>query len=43
LIINWSKNAHFKDQVMKFKLIQKEDEGPIFEGPDNLSIYPDYY
>jgi hypothetical protein len=43
LIINWSKNAHFKEQVMKFKLIQKEDEGPIFEGPDNLSIYPDYY
>ena len=43
LIINWSKNTRFKQQVMKFKLTQKEDEMPGFEGPNELSIYPDYY
>lgn len=43
MIINWSKNTRFKEQVMKFKLTQKEDEMPSFEGPDKLSIYPDYY
>lgn len=43
LIINWSKNTRFKQQVMKFKLTQKEDEMPGFDGPNELSIYPDYY
>lgn len=43
MIINWSKNVRFKEQVMKFKLTQKEDEMPSFEGPNGLSIYPDYY
>lgn len=43
MIINWSKNTRFKTQVMKFKLTRKEDEGPSFEGPDNLSIYPEFY
>jgi hypothetical protein len=43
MIINWSKNTRFKEQMMKFKLTQKEDEMPSFEGPNNLSIYPDYY
>ncbi|TSJ48243.1 hypothetical protein [Fluviicola chungangensis] len=43
LIINWSKNTHFKQQIMKFKLSQNKDEMPSFDGPNELSIYPDYY
>ncbi len=43
IVINWSKNVRFKEQVMKFKLSQKEDEMPSFDGPNGLSIYPDYY
>lgn len=43
IVINWSKNTHFKQQVMTFKLTQKEDEMPSFDGPNELSIYPDYY
>lgn len=43
ITINWSKNVRFKQQVMKFKLQQKEDEMPSFDGPNGLSIYPDFY
>ena len=43
IVINWSKNVRFREQVMKFKLTQKEDEMPSFDGPNGLSIYPDYY
>lgn len=43
ILINWAKNTRFKEQVMKFKLTQKEDEMPSFDGPNGLSIYPDYY
>jgi len=43
MVLEWAKNTHFKLRTMKFKLIQSEDEGPSFEGPNGLSIYPDYY
>jgi hypothetical protein len=43
MVINWPKNPRFKQQIMTFKLEQKEDEMPSFEGPNGLSIYPDYY
>jgi len=42
-VIEWSKNKLFKQQNMKFKLTQDEDQMPSFEGPDGLSIYPDHY
>lgn len=43
MVIEWSKNKVFKQQNMKFKLTQDEDGMPSFEGPNGLSIYPDYY
>ncbi len=43
MVIEWAKNNVFKGRSMKFKLTQDEDGMPSFEGPDNLSIYPDYY
>jgi hypothetical protein len=43
MVIQWSKNKVFKQQNMKFKLTQDEDHMPTFEGPDELSIYPDFY
>lgn len=43
MVLDWAKNTHFKLRTMKFKLIQNEDEMPSFEGPNGLSIYPDYY
>ncbi|WP_430406764.1 hypothetical protein [Fluviicola sp.] len=43
MVIEWSKNKVFKQQSMKFKLIQDEDGMPSFEGPNELSIYPDFY
>lgn len=43
MVIEWAKNNLFKERSMKFKLIQDEDGMPSFEGPDELSIYPDYY
>lgn len=43
MVIEWAKNSLFKERSMKFKLTQDEDGMPSFEGPNNLSIYPDYY
>jgi hypothetical protein len=43
MVIEWAKNNQFKERSMKFKLTKDEDGMPSFEGPDNLSIYPDYY
>ncbi|AEA42064.1 hypothetical protein [Fluviicola taffensis] len=43
LVIEWSKNALFKERSMKFKLKQDEDNIPSFEGPNELIIYPDIF
>jgi hypothetical protein len=43
MVIEWSKNKVFKQQNMKFKLTQDEDQTPSFEGPEGLRIYPDYF
>ncbi len=43
MVIDWAKNTHFKQRIMKFKLTQNEDEMPSFVGPNELSIYPDFY
>lgn len=43
LVIEWAKNAKFKERSMKFKLLQPEDEVPSFQGPNGLSIDLQYY
>lgn len=43
MVIEWAKNSVFKQRSMKFKLTKDEDQMPSFEGPDELSIYPDFY
>lgn len=43
LLIEWAKNTKFKERNMTFKLFQPKDEVPRFQGPNGLSIHPEYY
>lgn len=43
LVVEWAKNNYFKERSMRFKLIQDEDGNVTFEGPNDQSIYPNYY
>lgn len=43
VLIEWGKNTHFKERSMKFKLVQKKDEDPVFKGPGEMEITLNYF